>query len=74
MTEHRLSMAVQTLVSSWITRNSTRYRLIVCIKETLLSSGDSRDWIKISEMFLGPAPESWVFIPKHKSNAYEAQG
>lgn len=42
--------------------------------ETLLSSGDSRDWIKISEMFLGPAPESWVFIPKHKSNSYESQG
>ncbi|KAF9453346.1 FMN-linked oxidoreductase [Macrolepiota fuliginosa MF-IS2] len=42
--------------------------------ETLLSSGDSRDWIKISEMFLGPAPESWTFIPKHKSNSYESQG
>ncbi len=46
-------------------------------KETLLASGDSRDWVKISEMFLGPAPESWTFIPKHKSNAYgseEGQG
>ncbi|GLB39772.1 putative catalyzes the synthesis of dihydrouridine, a modified base found in the D-loop of most tRNAs [Lyophyllum shimeji] len=45
--------------------------------ETLLASGDSKDWVKISEMFLGPAPESWTFMPKHKSNAYggeESQG
>ncbi|KAG6849880.1 tRNA-dihydrouridine synthase 3 [Arthromyces matolae] len=42
--------------------------------ETLLASESSKDWIKISEMFLGPAPESWSFTPKHKSNAVESQG
>ncbi|KAJ7510635.1 zinc finger dihydrouridine synthase [Mycena galericulata] len=42
--------------------------------ETLLASGDSRDWVRISEMFLGPAPETWSFTPKHKSNSYESQG
>ncbi|KAH9946717.1 hypothetical protein B0H21DRAFT_857904 [Amylocystis lapponica] len=42
--------------------------------ETLLASENSQDWMKISEMFLGPAPETWTFTPKHKSNSYESQG
>jgi len=42
--------------------------------ETLLSSTQAADWVKISEMFLGPAPENWKFIPKHKSNAAEGNG
>ena len=46
--------------------------------ETLLASGDSRDWVKISEMFLGKVgKDGWGWVPKHKSNAYggeEAQG
>lgn len=40
--------------------------------ETLLSSGDSRDWVKISEMFLGPSGDNFRFVPKHKSNSYES--
>ena len=41
------------------------------VLETLLASGNSKDWVRISEMFLGPAPDTWMFMPKHKSNAYE---
>ncbi|KAJ2801782.1 tRNA-dihydrouridine(47) synthase [NAD(P)(+)]-like protein [Coemansia guatemalensis] len=39
--------------------------------ETLMASSSSKDWIKISEMVLGPAPDGFTFIPKHKSNSYD---
>ncbi|KAK4541939.1 hypothetical protein LTR36_007303 [Oleoguttula mirabilis] len=41
--------------------------------ETLLSSANYKDWIKISEMFLGPAHKDFNFQPKHKSNSYEIE-
>ncbi|CAK5013637.1 unnamed protein product [Aphanomyces euteiches] len=38
--------------------------------ETLMASDQAVDWIKISEMLLGPVPEGFQFVPKHKANAY----
>ena len=35
--------------------------------ETLFLSSDSDDWIKISELLLGPVPEGFQFEPKHKA-------
>ncbi|CAB3231271.1 unnamed protein product [Arctia plantaginis] len=38
--------------------------------ETLMASGNCSDWIKISEMLLGPVPDGFIFLPKHKANSY----
>ncbi|PKS08214.1 hypothetical protein jhhlp_005156 [Lomentospora prolificans] len=40
--------------------------------ETKLASRNYKDWIKISEHFLGKTPSNFKFEPKHKSNSYEA--
>uniref|UniRef100_A0A452FI04 tRNA-dihydrouridine(47) synthase [NAD(P)(+)] n=1 Tax=Capra hircus TaxID=9925 RepID=A0A452FI04_CAPHI len=39
--------------------------------ETLMASQKAADWIRISEMLLGPVPPNFVFLPKHKANAYK---
>ncbi|XP_062034194.1 tRNA-dihydrouridine(47) synthase [NAD(P)(+)]-like [Lepus europaeus] len=39
--------------------------------ETLMASQRAADWIRISEMLLGPVPPNFVFLPKHKANAYK---
>ncbi|KAK2491780.1 hypothetical protein MC885_014393 [Smutsia gigantea] len=39
--------------------------------ETLMASQKATDWIRISEMLLGPVPPNFVFLPKHKANAYK---
>ncbi|NXS99279.1 DUS3L synthase, partial [Jacana jacana] len=38
--------------------------------ETLMASQNVDDWIKISEMLLGPVPNNFTFLPKHKANSY----
>lgn len=40
--------------------------------ETLFLSPHSTDWIKISEMLLGPVPDGFQFEPKHKASSYTA--
>lgn len=42
--------------------------------ETLLLSENSSDWIKISEMLLGPVPDGFKFEPKHKAKSYQSEG
>lgn len=41
--------------------------------ETLLGSDKVEDWIKVSEMLLGPVPDNYRFVPKHKASAYSAE-
>ncbi|KAM7025700.1 tRNA-dihydrouridine(47) synthase [NAD(P)(+)]-like [Acridotheres tristis] len=38
--------------------------------ETLMASQNVDDWIKISELLLGPVPPGFTFLPKHKANSY----
>ncbi|KAI8146053.1 hypothetical protein BJV82DRAFT_665860 [Fennellomyces sp. T-0311] len=39
--------------------------------ETLMASPRASDWVKLTERILGPAPEDFSFVPKHKANSFE---
>lgn len=39
--------------------------------ESMMASGNCANWIKISEMLLGPVPDGFRFLPKHKANSYQ---
>jgi len=39
--------------------------------ETLMASGNCADWIEISKMLLGPVPDRFHFLPKHKANSWK---
>ena len=38
--------------------------------ETLMGSSSVNDWIKISELLLGPIDSHFKFTPKHKASSY----
>ncbi|XP_050425017.1 tRNA-dihydrouridine(47) synthase [NAD(P)(+)]-like [Adelges cooleyi] len=39
--------------------------------ETIMASGNCADWIEISKMLLGPVPDGFQFLPKHKANSWK---
>ena len=42
--------------------------------ETLMASTYSEDWVTLTERLLGPVPDGFRFVPKHKANSYAKRG
>jgi tRNA-dihydrouridine synthase 3 len=38
-----------------------------------MGSSNSNDWVRISEMLLGPVGDNFLFVAKHKSNSYATE-
>lgn len=39
----------------------------------IAAPADVKDWVRISEMFLGKVPDDFSFVPKHKSATYKEE-
>lgn len=61
-------MPVKPQCMHWQTA-SRLYKVTLC-DVLLVCSDNAADWVRISEMLLGPTPVNFSFAPKHKSNAY----
>lgn len=46
--------------------------ILICTSIPTYERINHQDWIKISEMLLGPVPDGFQFQPKHKANSYSA--
>lgn len=43
------------------------------LRTHIAAPADVKDWVRISEMFLGKVPDDFSFVPKHKSATYKEE-